>query len=844
MSEKINESLKAHFTAHRLVFWYDPEGSERELFDDFAEPEIKKIELANDELAVKYRVTRQEPESKFLIYSPTARPPAEDNWLLDLELANFVFSTDKAAMIVHQLGVSPSLQKAIGARLNFFRNQVERVEPLADLASPEWTESDLLYAMLSLACARNKKEREKVLSLDTILISLTVDEDREERWRRIVDWKLDKIFFERVEQEYRISLDSPEPAGILLRLFTGAFAFQAGEDHTVSARRAFLFIDAWREQKSETERYESTARYMERITNAKSRCADLPDDVLVKIDIYPCVDMEILARLSTIVSTVDGDSAAAAAFAKKRRGTYWYLNDQDGYIHNWYDAIEIACLLEQTLAELRKGSPFRALSKKDLWESYTKQFYLIDRHYRELLLNVRRAGSPPALAPALERASKTYLNDYLSPLSQRWQSLLDADGAFDFAPRQNMFFDTWVARLLRENKRLFVVISDAMRWEVGCELTERLANSGRFKAVCEPMLAVLPTYTSHGMAALLPHESLAIDVSTGEVRVDGIVPAGIEGRSKHLARFVSEKFPGKHACALDCEYYLSLSQSEADEKLRDIDLVYLYSSKIDTAGHSSDQSLPEAVDDELNRLIRIIKRISAMARSQVFITADHGFLYSGSARDDEYMLGISPISGETLRDQRFILGTSLQETSGLMRIDSREPAFSGENTALIAKGLMKLRRKGASGNFIHGGASLQELAIPLIQVTMLKKNESRLVSVSVMGTREITTPSIIVKLFQEEPVGGAVLPHRIRAWFVAESGEIISNKAECYCDSTDTEGVNRAFSLSIEFLNGARKYKGKKVLLTLYTVAEGGTLLPLEPVEYKLRQIALDYDQF
>jgi len=127
---------------------------------------------------------------------------------------------------------------------------------------------------------------------------------------------------------------------------------------------------------------------------------------------------------------------------------------------------------------------------------------------------------------------------------------------------------------------------------------------------------------------------------------------------------------------------------------------------------------------------------------------------------------------------------------------------------------------------------------------MLKKNESRPVTVSVMGTRDITTPSIVVRLFQEEPVGGVVLPHRIRAWFVSESGEVISNKAECCCDSTDTEGTNRAFPLSIEFLIGARKYKGKKVLLTMHTVAEGGTLLPLEPVEYKLRQIALDYDQF
>ena len=134
--------------------------------------------------------------------------------------------------------------------------------------------------------------------------------------------------------------------------------------------------------------------------------------------------------------------------------------------------------------------------------------------------------------------------------------------------------------------------------------------------------------------------------------------------------------------------------------------------------------------------------------------------------------------------------------------------------------------------------------VPVIQLTVLKKDESRLAAISVLGSRDITTPSLVVKIFQEEPVGGSVRPHRIRICFETETGEIISNKVECICDSSDAEEVNRAFSLSLEFLPIARKYKGKKVLLKIYTVADGGTLIPLDPVEFKLRQIALDVDLF
>ena len=76
----------------------------------FAESGTEKIELANDELAVKYRIVRLQPDSRFLVFAPYPRPSAADNWFLDLEMGNFVFSTDKVAIIVQQLGVSPSLQ--------------------------------------------------------------------------------------------------------------------------------------------------------------------------------------------------------------------------------------------------------------------------------------------------------------------------------------------------------------------------------------------------------------------------------------------------------------------------------------------------------------------------------------------------------------------------------------------------------------------------------------------------------------------------------------------------------------------------------------------------------------
>ena len=836
--------MKAHFEIHRVVFWYDPNGEMREVFDAFSDSGVIKIVLDNDEFALKYRILKLEPDRKFLVYAPRPRPEPEDNWLLDLEIGNYVFSTDQAAMIAQELGVNPALKPLLQERLGFFRNRSERLEPLAALASPDWNEEDLLYAMLSIASARTKKEREILLKLDMIIVSLCTGKDAEERWRKIVEWKLDAHFFRLVEKEYSIRLEVPEPRGVILQLFSRALAYQAAEDRTRPTRLSFLFIDTWRQSKPETELFEETAREIEREIMAHDCFASFSDDDLARIDIFPCADKELLLRLSAAISSQDGDAAHVLELARQRMTSYWYLNDAEGQLKSWYDAIAAACKLLQEIASLKKESPFRAMSKSGLWEAYTTRLHRIDRLYRIFLMHYRNAGLPSRLAQAAERISAVYLIDFLKPLAERWQGLLDADSSLDMAPSQDTFFESHAARPLREGKRVFVLVSDGLRWEAGAELAERFEASGKFKVNMRPLRALVPTVTSHGMAALLPHDTLERDPEKNEVKIDGQSVTGIEGRSRHLARAVAAKLNGLQACALTVDEFLLLSPEGLESRLADIQLVYLYSSKIDSEGHSFDHGLPKAVDEELAQLVAVAKRIARLGSARVIVTADHGFLFSGDARDDEFMLEVQELPGETWRDQRYILGHDLQPVPSLLRIPASEPSLSGDVTVLVAKGLMKIRRKGAFGNFVHGGMTLQELAIPLIQLTPLKKDESKRVSVSVLSSRDITTPSLAIKLYQEEPVGGSVLPHRIRMWFEGEGGVVISNKAECKCDSADTEEVNRAFVVSFEFLPEARRFKGKQIFLKMWTVAEGDTLLPLSSEEFRLKQIAYDIDLF
>jgi len=46
-----------------------------------------------------------EKEQKFLLYFPYKQPDNEENWLLDIELSNFVFDTEKSALFLQEMRV-------------------------------------------------------------------------------------------------------------------------------------------------------------------------------------------------------------------------------------------------------------------------------------------------------------------------------------------------------------------------------------------------------------------------------------------------------------------------------------------------------------------------------------------------------------------------------------------------------------------------------------------------------------------------------------------------------------------------------------------------------------------
>ena len=98
-----------------------------------------------------------------------------------------------------------------------------------------------------------------------------------------------------------------------------------------------------------------------------------------------------------------------------------------------------------------------------------------------------------------------------------------------------MQIDFYDSNVQNAKERTVVIISDAMRYEVGQELYSNLADDPKCRAKLDKQLSVLPSYTRIGMAALLPHDDITM-TDDYRVLVDDVLCDNLLGRQTVLQK--------------------------------------------------------------------------------------------------------------------------------------------------------------------------------------------------------------------------------------------------------------------------------------------------------------------
>jgi uncharacterized protein (TIGR02687 family) len=488
----------------------------------------------------------------------------------------------------------------------------------------------------------------------------------------------------------------------------------------------------------------------------------------------------------------------------------------------------------QTAAELfaLRNEHMGALAQPDasaLFTAYTGSLYRFDQHYRHFCEAADDAESRDwdILKSLRKKIEQTYGNGFLAELALAWNTHLENGllklWRLDGVPNQQAFYEREVAPVLAKgpDRRVFVIISDAFRYEAAQELTALLNGKYRFQAELSAQLGVLPSYTALGMAALLPHKVLAYDEG-GAIRLDGLPCASLEQRTKVLAAV--------QGVAVKAETFMAMKKDEGRDFINPYRVVYVYHNQVDAVGDSAstEDDTFAAVRTAIHELADLVAKIvNSLNGNHLRITADHGFLFQETplGATDKSALGTNP-PGTVLAKKRYLLGRNLPEDDRAYHGATETTAGAeGDMEFWVPKGANRFHFVGGS-RFVHGGAMPQEIAVPVIRVHHVKdsgkaaKTKSRTVGVSVLGSNfKVTTNRHRFQLIQTEPVGERVKPLTLKA-AIYDGDDPVTNVETLTFDSTsaDMNQWKKTLSLTLE----GRRFDSKRIYQLILRDAETG----------------------
>jgi len=813
MNNRITQALTKLFEKHRIVFWYDVKSELRDDYEGLNLPGIEKLELTNNEFGVKYRVLREQPEQKFLLYREGPEPEGIDNWLLDIQLGQAEFRTDQIALWLGELELGMEFSDLVQQHEEFFK-AVKRKDDLKSLLKPDDTHNVIRMKMLAV-CAGCSSDPRIDASLEHLLSELAADSD--EKIKLIRRCNLDGFLWQRMDRYYGYKSDEPGIHDFVIELFKSCYAMGTNGDAGLSSD-ALVFLRRWKDSRQYEASFESLSKQCADSLGIEQNLQERDFRTLIDLDYFSLIDVKIIYELVQNVVARTVSTGDVALWVRRRRQSHWYAS----YRH-LYEAIDFASQFFYMLDE----ATLEMDSMADGIQRYAQSWFRLDQLYRKFTYHARCDGrSTTLLSSLIEQIENLYSNNYLLKLNDRWQIQVDATDKWDASPvlLQKNFFDNCVKRYLKNDNKVYVIISDALRYEVGDELLSLIRQEDRFDASLEPALSMLPSYTQLGMAALLPNKALSImENDSGAVQVDGQSSQGTANRSKILDRAIEQR-----GTAIRSEELMALNREDSRALLREHDVLYIYHNQIDKTGDArdSEERVFDAAEDALQDLIKIIKKLAAANASNFFITADHGFIYQNSILHESDFSAAEVDAEKVLyRNRRFVLGTGLKEVTELRSFQSAELGLVGNVEVQIPKSINRLRVKGAGSRFVHGGASLQEIVIPVIKINKKRKSDISAVDVDILrsGTKIITSGQLALVFYQTEPSTDKVQPRTLRAGIYTQDGELISDSHDLVFDFISDNPRERELQIRFVLTRKADGVNGQEVSLRLEEKLTGTT---------------------
>lgn len=260
-----------------------------------------------------------------------------------------------------------------------------------------------------------------------------------------------------------------------------------------------------------------------------------------------------------------------------------------------------------------------------------------------------------------------------------------------------------------KNRPVAVVILDACRYDVGQRLAA-LVNAGepQERAEVSAARAPIPAITAIGMPHALPGVTDLHVAWTGKKPIPWQVS--------------TPGFNGNLALKSDRVKWLKQTYKVLDSSFRQIGEVLDGAEKVSVAGNGrllfvfadelddhEGNLVPYGLDREIERYAALLRQLRAGGYSTIFVVTDHGFFHWEGDVDER---ALAKPEGEILyTSRRAMVGYGLKQETAVML-----PVSASDNLqCAVPRSIQAFKTPGGLG-FFHGGATLQELIIPVLAI--------------------------------------------------------------------------------------------------------------------------------
>lgn len=802
LKDKIYDYFQRY--AHlRVLFFFDEDEEYRDEVSEMDLGDIHKAEYGNNAFTLKWQLLSEWKEEKVFLYLPMAQPASQDDFhsfpLMGLLIANKALQLDDVGAFMEQYSLQRHQKSLVAKYMKALKyaGVQEVCKPV--LSAGNFQESALQCGLVS---AFFKFKQIESWSLLTAKFLTLTDAEGEKEFQRVVN-KIKDLGFEeevcqRINRVIGLAVPSLDAAdlrdlarGVLYNKLTQGIDLNKTQDpyaHLKVSESSQL--TQLNQMLHEVDRSPLRKPFMALM---KALSKDIKGDKLITVYGEETEFAEYNSEMIwAIIQQIQNQITESPQTFIKRLESISLQSDISENVRHLMDYLVQVAKVQQSI---QSTETYILDRPEEYVQQYTENGYKVDSSYRKAI-NAYKVVDPTDVPVSIDLEGiqaglNTVYEKHTDQLNREWLKCLNH---FQFnyqeinLPKQYDFYKTEIETA---DQKVVIIISDALRYEAAEELLSSMHGDAKNTAEMHYLLASIPSKTNIGMSQLLPGKK---QFNGGEILVGGISTSGIPNRAAILKQV--------HPDALAIQYAdLEGMDRTEQRKIFKSPVVYVYHDVIDSTGDKrpSERRTFASVDEAIHELKRFVKTLHAtMNVAKVLVTADHGFLYNDreiEEKDKEDM----PTKDVLQSHNRYLITQEKQALElGYSFPLKATTAFDDDLWVNIPYSVNRYKKQGVGHQFVHGGGSLQELIVPLIQSSRQRVQVTQKVKPLLInrGGLRIVSNILKVNILQETEVSRLEKERTISIGLYHEN-ELASNQENITLNFTSESPSERMLRLEL-----------------------------------------------